>query len=66
MGKNGDIVKGLYDAFATVAIPSSSKGDTRGKMKATGALVDAQFAHVWELQNGKIIRFQRYTDTRRA
>jgi hypothetical protein len=33
-------------------------------MKATGKPVDAQFAHVFEFRNGKIIRFQQYTDTK--
>jgi ketosteroid isomerase-like protein len=33
------------------------EGRYRGKMKATGTTVDAQFAHVWQLQNGKVVRF---------
>jgi hypothetical protein len=33
-------------------------------MKATGKPVDAQFAHVFEFRNDKIIRFQQYTDTK--
>jgi ketosteroid isomerase-like protein len=124
MGKNGDIVKGLYDAlsrgdvpdvlgtldsgiewreadgflyadgnpyvgpqavaegvfqrivsnvenFAVIPQKVIDGGDTvvvegryKGKMKATGALVDAQFAHVWDLRNGKVVRFQQYTDTK--
>lgn len=39
------------------------EGRYRGKMKATGKPVDAQFAHVWQLRDGKIVRFQQYTDT---
>jgi len=35
-----------------------------GTMKATGADVDAQFAHVWGLRDGRIVRFQQYTDTK--
>ena len=26
--------------------------------------VDAQFAHVWQLHSGKVVRFQQYTDTK--
>jgi uncharacterized protein len=124
MGKSGDIVKNLYEAFRNGDVPAVlgafdsqiqwreaenslcadgnpyagpqavakgvlqrygsdvenfavvperfvEGGDTvvvegryRGKMKATGTPVDAQFAHVWELRGGKIIRFQQYTDTK--
>jgi ketosteroid isomerase-like protein len=30
---------------------------------ATGKPIDAQVAHVWDLRDGKVIRFQQYTDT---
>ena len=29
----------------------------------TGAEVDAQFAHVWRLENGRVVSFRQYTDT---
>jgi uncharacterized protein len=32
-------------------------------VKETGTPIDAQFAHVWELENGRVTRFQQYTDT---
>jgi uncharacterized protein len=35
----------------------------RGSVKATGKAFDAQAAHVWDLRDGKVIRFQQYTDT---
>ena len=31
--------------------------------KSTGIPLDAQFVHVWSLRDGKVIRFQQYTDT---
>jgi ketosteroid isomerase-like protein len=40
------------------------EGRYRGKMKATGTAFDAQFAHVWRLRAGKVVRFQQYTDTK--
>jgi len=40
------------------------EGRYRGTMKSTGARVDAQFAHVWTMRDGKVIRFQQYTDTK--
>lgn len=41
-----------------------AEGRYRGTMKSTGTAVDAQFAHVWTLRDGKVVRFQQYTDTR--
>lgn len=41
-------------------------GRYNGKYRATGALLDAQFAHVWWLRAGKVVRFQQFTDTARA
>jgi uncharacterized protein len=40
-----------------------AEGRYRGTMNATGKAVDAQFAHVWQLSGGKVVRFQQYTDT---
>lgn len=40
------------------------EGRYRGTVKATGTPVDAQFAHVWQVRDGKVVRFQQYTDTR--
>jgi uncharacterized protein len=124
MGKSGDIVKAIYDAFGKGDVPAVlgaldpqiqwreaenfryadgnpyagpqavadgvfhrlvadianfavlpehvvEGGDTvvvegryRGTMKATGTPVDAQFAHVWQMREGKVVRFQQYTDTK--
>lgn len=34
-----------------------------GTHKASGQAFDAQVAHVFDLRDGKIVRFQQYTDT---
>jgi ketosteroid isomerase-like protein len=41
-----------------------TEGRYRATVKKTGTPVDAQFAHVWQLRDGKIVRFQQYTDTK--
>lgn len=41
-------------------------GRYRGTVKATGLALDAQFAHVWRVADGKAVRFQQYTDTLQA
>ena len=38
-------------------------GTYAGVYRATGKSLRAQFAHVWWIRNGKIVRFQQYTDT---
>jgi predicted enzyme related to lactoylglutathione lyase/ketosteroid isomerase-like protein len=39
------------------------EGRYTGTCKATGTAIDSQFVHVWRLENGKVTRFQQYTDT---
>ena len=46
---DGDLVVGL--------------GLYSGTYKATGKSFVAPFAHVWELRDGKIVRFHQHTDT---
>lgn len=53
-------VGNLIDGGDTIVV----EGRYQGTMKVTGTPVDAQFAHVWQLAGGKIVRFQQYTDTR--
>lgn len=51
------------DRFIDGGDAVAAEGRYRGTVKATGTPVDAQFAHVWHLRDGKVIRFQQYTDT---
>jgi uncharacterized protein len=39
-------------------------GSYSGTHKATGKSVQAQFAHVWGVNQGRVVRFQQYTDTK--
>ena len=59
-----------FDNFSIEIGRMVAAGDTvlvearyRAIAKATGKLLNAQVAHVWDLRNGKIVRFQQYTDT---
>jgi len=38
-------------------------GRYRGTYKATNGRIDAQFVHVFKFRDGKIVKFQQYTDT---
>jgi ketosteroid isomerase-like protein len=49
----------VFDAGETVV----SCGHYTGKYLATETEVRAQFAHVFKFREGKIVRFQQYTDT---
>lgn len=39
-------------------------GRYNAKYKKNGAVLDAQMAHVWTLKDGKVVKFQQYTDTK--
>ena len=59
-----------FDGFRVDVRRIVGAGDTvlvearyRGTAKATGKPLDAQVAHVWDLRNGKAVKFQQYTDT---
>lgn len=39
------------------------QGRYTGTLRATGKSVNAQFMHVWTLADGKVTKFQQYTDT---
>ena len=59
-----------WDGFSVVPEQVIDGGDTvvtcgryRGRHRANGYDVNAQFAHVWTWSNGRVVRFQQYTDT---
>jgi uncharacterized protein len=39
-------------------------GTYSGTYKSTGKHVRAQFAHIWSMREGRVVRFQQYTDTK--
>ena len=39
-------------------------GTYTGKYKETGKDLRAQFAHLWGVKGGRVVRFQQFTDTR--
>ncbi|MEX0875611.1 MAG: nuclear transport factor 2 family protein [Actinomycetota bacterium] len=49
----------FIDGGNTVVVEGRYSGKTK-----RGRLIDAPFAHVWELRDAKVVRFQQYTDTR--
>lgn len=55
-------VEDVHDAGDTVV----ATGRYGGAFKKTGTRIHLQFAHVWTLRDGKIVRFQQYTDTLQA
>ena len=59
-----------FDNFRVEVSRLVAAGDTvlvearyRATARATGKPLDAQVAHVFDLRDGKIVRFQQYTDT---
>jgi ketosteroid isomerase-like protein len=52
-------VEQLLDAGDNVV----ALGRYQAKHSETGADLNAQFAHIWWLEDGKVTRFQQYADT---
>jgi ketosteroid isomerase-like protein len=59
-----------WNGFSAATEQLVGSGDTviglgryRATCKATGRPVNAQFVHVFTLKDGKVVRFQQYTDT---
>ena len=52
-------IEQLLDAGDSVV----ALGRYDAKNKKTGAVISAQFVHVWNLRDGKAVRFQQYADT---
>lgn len=55
-------IEHLLDAGDTVV----ALGRYKARHSETGKDLDAQFAHIWWLESGKITRFQQYADTAQA
>ena len=62
-----------WDGFAAIPDEFLDAGDTvvvlgryHGTYKATGRAIDAQFAHVFRIADGRVVSFQQYTDTLQA
>jgi ketosteroid isomerase-like protein len=51
------------EQISATAEGALTQGRYSGTCKATGRRVDAQFAHVWTIKDGKVTQFQQYTDT---
>ena len=55
-------IENMLDAGDNVVV----LGRYHAKHSETGADLNAQFAHIWWLEGGKIKRFQQYADTHQA
>ena len=58
-GFDGELAE-LLDAGETIV----GLGHYVGTYKATGRRLRAQFAHVWTLRDGLVVRWRQYVDTR--
>jgi ketosteroid isomerase-like protein len=59
-----------FDGFAIDVSRVVGCGETvlvearyRGTVRATGKPLDAQVAHIWDIREDKVVRWQQYTDT---
>ena len=63
-------IGGEWEWFTVTPLEVLDAGDSvvgrgyyAGKYRQTGREVRAQFAHVFGFRNGKVVKFQQYTDT---
>lgn len=63
-------IGGEWEGFSAVPAEFVCEGDTvvalgqyTGTYKATAKSFTAPFAHVWKLQDGKVVSFHQHTDT---
>ena len=49
----------FHDAGGTIVV----EGRYTGTFRANGRRLDAQFCHIWQVEDGKLARLQQYTDT---
>ena len=63
-------IGGEWDGFAVEPREFVDGGDTvvmtgryKGTYKATGRTINAQVAHFWALEGGKVVQFQQLVDT---
>jgi ketosteroid isomerase-like protein len=52
-------IRSVYGDGDTVIVEARYSGT----YKPTGKSIDAQACHVWDVRNGKVVKFQQYTDT---
>jgi ketosteroid isomerase-like protein len=53
------IAHSFHDASPVVVV----EGRYIGTFRASGRRLNAQFCHVWQVRDGRLARFQQYTDT---
>lgn len=63
LGSEWDGFACLPDEFIDGGDAIVALGKYSGKYKATGKSFEANFAHVWKLQDGKAVTFTQYVDT---
>ena len=54
--------EGFYDAGNTIIVT----GYYRGNYRKTNGRMDAAFAHIWTLENGKIVKYVQNVDTKKV
>ena len=64
LGAEWDGFSAIPDALLDAGVHVVALGIYSGTHKTTGKQVRAQFAHIWTLAQGKVRKFQQYTDTK--
>lgn len=63
LGSEWEGFSAVPDEFLDAGETIVALGNYGGKYRQTGKSMQAPFAHVWKLLDGKIVKFVQYTDT---
>jgi len=55
-------LEALVDGGATIG----GIGNYSARYKTTGKTMTARVVHVWDMEDGRVVRFEQFTDTRRV
>lgn len=66
LGSEWDGLAAIPQEFLDAGDAVVALGRYRGTHKGTGRPLDAEFAHVWRIRDGKATAFRQFTDTRQA
>lgn len=61
--RDADLIRELFAPEIVISARRADRSHPRGKALANGASFDIPEVHVWELRDGKVVRYRVYIDT---
>lgn len=64
IGAEWENYQAVPDGFVASGDDVVAFGAYSGTYRQTGSYMEARFVHHWQLRDGKVVRFEQYTDTK--